>query len=106
MSVSSTLPPRELALEDERRRLTTLRNEVRLSGLLDRSRCASSLLVLLDVGRGDSRPLEVEGRESASWTDFRLKETEARRIQDGDSLSFDGGESVPVDMTSSDISIK
>jgi hypothetical protein len=103
MSLSSSLAPRELALDEERRRLTTPRKDVRLSKLFDRSERDSSLLVLLDFGRGDRRPLDVDGRESASCADFRLHDTEARRIQDGESRSFDAVDSVPVDITSSDM---
>jgi hypothetical protein len=101
MSLSSTrdLPPRELALEDERRRLTTPRKDARLFR-------DSSLLVLLVVGRGVKRPLEVDGRDcdcaSVSCTDFRLSADIGRRIQDGDSRSFEGDS---VDMTSSDMNV-
>jgi hypothetical protein len=105
ISLSSTsldLPPRELALEDERNRFTTPRKDVRLSEFFERAERDSSLLVLLEVGRGDKRPLEVEGREFESCTDFLLHDIE-RRTQDGDSRSFDDVGS--VDMTSSDIEV-
>jgi hypothetical protein len=103
MSLSSTcdLPPRELALEDERSRFTTCRKEVR--PVRD-----SSLLVLLVVGRGANRPLEVDGREdgcdceSGSCTDLRLNADIGRRIHDGDNRSFAGDS---VDMTSSDMKV-
>jgi hypothetical protein len=101
MSLSSIrdLPPRELALEDERRRFTTPRKDARLFR-------DSSLLVLLVVGRGDKKPLEVVGRDcdcsSVSCTDFRLSADIGRRIQDGDSRSFEGDS---VDMTSSDMKV-
>jgi hypothetical protein len=103
MSSSSTrdLPPRELALDDERRRFTTPRKDAR--PLRD-----SSLLVLLVVGRGDKRPLAVDGRDdgrdcdSDSCTDFRRNADMGRRIQDGDSRSFEGES---VDMTSSDMEV-
>lgn len=99
MSFSSRdLPPRELALDDERRRLTTPRKDVRLSVLFERD---SSLLLLLDIGRGDSNPLEVEGLDSDdSGAGFFFREI-VRRIQDGDNRSFEGGGC--VDMMSSDI---
>lgn len=72
--------------------------------MLERSERESSLLVLLDAGRGDRSPLDVDGRrESVFCADFLLQGEIERRIQDGDNRSLEVG--VSVDMTSSDIEI-
>jgi hypothetical protein len=105
MSLSLTLPPSELALDEERRRFTTPRSDVRPSRLFERAEPDSSLLVRLEVGRGDKKPLEVVGRASPSCADFLLVHDTERRIQAGDSRSFDGCDSVAVDITSSDINV-
>ena len=93
-------PPNELALEDERSRFTTPRNDDGLRGLVDCVERDSSLLLLLGVGCGDSSALDVDGRDSDSCCDFFVHDME-RRIQDGDNRSFDVA--LLVDMTSSDI---
>lgn len=105
MSLSSTLPPNELALDEERNRFMTPRSDLRLSRLFERAERDSSLLVLLEVGRGERRPFEVVGRASPSCVDFLLVHDTERRIQEGDSKSFDVCESGPVDITSSDMNV-
>lgn len=67
---------------------------------LERVERESSLLLLLDVGRGERSPLDVDGRESDSCVDFFLHARE-RPIQDGDNRSL--AIVLSVDMTSSDI---
>lgn len=101
---SCDLPPSELALDDERSRVTTPRKYGRrVPDLLDRAERESSLLLLLllDSGRGDKRPLDVDGRDSVFCADFLLKGESARRTQPGESRSFEEVDS--VDITSNDI---
>jgi hypothetical protein len=106
MSLSLILPPSELALDEERKRLTTPRSDVRPSRLFERAEPNSSLLVLLELGRGDRNPFEVVGRASPSCADFLLVHDTERRIQAGESRSFDGCDSVAVDITSSDMNVR
>jgi hypothetical protein len=95
------LPLSELALDDERRRLTTPRNDGRwLPDLLECAEREASLLLLLRVD-GDRKPLGVDGRDSDFGADFLLDGDIERRSQPTESRSLDEDES--VDMTSSDI---
>jgi hypothetical protein len=97
-SASCDCAPNELALDDERSRFTTPRKEVRFPDWLELR--DALLLLRLEVVGNESSPLEVDGRESESSAAFFLQDIE-RLIQDGESRSFDGVES--VDMMSSDI---
>jgi hypothetical protein len=99
-SISRDLPRKELADDDGRSLFTTSRNEVRLSRLFERTEREASLLLLLDIGCGDKKLLEVDGRELCSCADFLLHNL-GRLIQDGDNRSFEGTDS--VDMMRSDM---
>jgi hypothetical protein len=76
---------------------------VRFSRLLERAERDSSLLLLLDFGRSDKSPLDVDGRESGACAEFLLQDV-GRRSQDGDNRPLDGFGS--VDMTSSDMEVR
>lgn len=94
-SIARDFPPKELPDDDERSLFTTSRNEVRLSRLFERTKRDASLLLLRDVGRGDKKLLEVDGRELFSCADCLLQ-IFGRLIHDGDNRSFEGTGSVDI----------